>query len=120
MYCTRIAVMVLGSAFVCAGFSQEGQTGPLRRTRLQPRLDLATAESLALAQHPGAVVSAVLKRNRSGLLVYAFQIQSTAGEVQVTVNAITGEVIRPKSGTETVQLQERHRSKMDRREWHNH
>lgn len=86
---TSALFVAAGAGMALPGRAQE-TTSPSRAAMLQPAIDLAAAQEIALREFPGAVVSSVELDRESGSLVY--EVSLSAGDVDL--DAMTGVVLR--------------------------
>ena len=105
-YATRIAALTIAASFVTAGSAIAQKAKPESQAALmrEAKVTKAAATATALAQVPGAKVSASEIERENGKLIYSFdlKVKGKSGIDEINVDAITGAVVaRSHEGAKT-------------------
>ena len=96
-YATRIAALTIAASFVTAGSAIAQKAKPESQAALmrEAKVTKAAATATALAQVPGAKVSASEIERENGKLIYSFdlKVKGKSGIEEINVDALTGGVI---------------------------
>src|SRR6186997_2568804 len=103
MLATKLAAMAAGAAAVVAGgaFLAERPDSPPALPDARPTVTLEAARATAQARVPGGKIEEDEFECEDGRLLYTFEISTSAGEIEISIDPFTGEIVdRPQDDDE--------------------